>query len=324
MGRARSRSRPGRRPEPWPRTLFVRHAGIYAPYLRARAAFGRREAQGVGRILRRAGIRPPARVLDIACGLGRHVIPLGRAGFRVVGTDLSRTFLAEARRSARRAGLGRSAARFYPADYAHVTETLRRAGEAPFDAAICLFTSIGYRGRAADARVLREIRRVVRPGGLLVWETADLDRVRRHFEPESTLRLDPGLEHRELRTYDRARSEIRSRWTFYRVGRIRRRLLKVEVRVQVYTERTARDLLRHAGWRVTEVYGELIALRQRSRATRRLVLVARRPLSSAAGSRGSVLTPARRPARRCGDRWAPRGPRGTPRHPRQRRPVGPR
>ncbi len=281
MRRAAALSRPGRRAVDWPTTLFVRHPQIFAPYLRAREALGQREAAGVGRILRRAGIRPPARVLDFACGLGRHVIPLGRAGFSVVGTDLSRIFLAEAQRTARRNGLDSAAARFYLADYAQVAETLRRVGEPPFDAAICLFTSLGYRGRAADVRVLRNLRRVVRPGGLLIWETADFDWVRRHFASEATVTLDPAHEHREVRTYVPSKSEIRSRWTFYRIGRRRRRLLDVEVRVHVQTERTLRGLLRDAGWRTQDVYGDLVTLGRRTRTTRRLVIVGRRPLSDA-------------------------------------------
>ena len=280
MGRAPATTGPGRRPDDWPTTLFVRHPQIFAPYLRAREALGRREAAGAGRILRRAGIRPPARVLDFACGLGRHAIPLARAGFTVVGTDLSPAFLAEAQRHARGVGLGPAAARFYPADYAHVAATLGRAGEAPFDAAICLFTSLGYRGRAADVRVLRNLRRIVRPGGLLIWETADFDWVRRHFVPEATVRLDPTHEHREVRTFVPSKSEIRSRWTFYRVGRRRRRLLDLEVRVHVHTERSLRSLLRDAGWRAIDVYGDLITLPRRSRRTRRLVIVGRRPLTA--------------------------------------------
>src|SRR3954451_24201816 len=37
-------------------------------------------------------------ILDIACGAGRHSIPLARRGFDVTGVDLSPTFLDEARR----------------------------------------------------------------------------------------------------------------------------------------------------------------------------------------------------------------------------------
>src|SRR3954469_4456387 len=50
--------------------------------------------------VRRAGGAPGADVLDGACGFGRHAVPLGDAGFHVVGVDRSETLLAEARRRA--------------------------------------------------------------------------------------------------------------------------------------------------------------------------------------------------------------------------------
>ena len=38
-------------------------------------------------------------ILDVACGAGRHAIPLARAGYRVVGVDISADFLDRAKRA---------------------------------------------------------------------------------------------------------------------------------------------------------------------------------------------------------------------------------
>ena len=40
---------------------------------------------------------PPPRVLDAACGIGRHSVRLAAAGYDVVGLDSSAFFLARAR-----------------------------------------------------------------------------------------------------------------------------------------------------------------------------------------------------------------------------------
>ena len=47
--------------------------------------------------------------------------------------------------------------------------------DASFDAALNLFTSLGYLGDEEDTRVLAEIRRVLRPEGRLVIETMHRD-----------------------------------------------------------------------------------------------------------------------------------------------------
>ena len=45
------------------------------------------------------------RVLDLACGPGRHSVALARRGFRVTGVDRSRFFLERARANGREAGV---------------------------------------------------------------------------------------------------------------------------------------------------------------------------------------------------------------------------
>src|SRR5437879_12120685 len=50
-------------------------------------------------------LRKGGRILDVACGAGRHTIELAKRGYRVTGLDLSSPLLAEARRAARQAGV---------------------------------------------------------------------------------------------------------------------------------------------------------------------------------------------------------------------------
>ena len=93
------------------------------------------------------------------CGYGRYAIPLARAGYRVVGVDRSETLLAEARR---RAGHERWP-KLTRADYRELPFP-----DGSFNAALNLFSSLGYLGDEEDTRVLAEIGRVLRPGGRLI------------------------------------------------------------------------------------------------------------------------------------------------------------
>jgi SAM-dependent methyltransferase len=132
-------------------------------------------------------------MLDVPCGFGRHAVPLARAGYRVVGVDRSRALLAEARR---RAG-GERWPKLVEADYRRLP-----LPEASFDAAVNLFSSLGYLGDDEDTAVLAEIGRVLRPGGRLVIETMHRDRLVREFRPRDWRLLGEGRLLLEQRTFD--------------------------------------------------------------------------------------------------------------------------
>ncbi|KKM81953.1 hypothetical protein LCGC14_1324620 [marine sediment metagenome] len=60
------------------------------------------EAQSVLRIL---NPETSARILDLACGIGTHAICWAKQGHQVTGVDISQTFIAEAKKAARREGV---------------------------------------------------------------------------------------------------------------------------------------------------------------------------------------------------------------------------
>lgn len=69
-------------PPDWYRTAFPVGATVYRPWAEETEA-------EIDRVL--AMLRPPdgARILDLACGTGRHSIELARRGFAVVGVDIA-------------------------------------------------------------------------------------------------------------------------------------------------------------------------------------------------------------------------------------------
>jgi ubiquinone/menaquinone biosynthesis C-methylase UbiE len=130
-----------------------------------------------------AGVEPGAEILDCPVGFGRHALVLTEAGYRVTGLERSETQLAEAER---RRGDGEWP-RLVRGDYRRLP-----FGDESFDAVLNLFTSLGYLDREGDVGVLREFRRVLRPGGALVVETMHRDRLARVFLPRQWDRLPDG------------------------------------------------------------------------------------------------------------------------------------
>ena len=115
-------------------------------------------------------------VVDLACGPGRHSRELARRGFAVTGVDLSPPFLAMARAASAAAGV--PPPRLLGAD-------LRRLGLAPgsFDTALLLGNSFGYFSDEENRAILEQIRRILRPGGLLCMEITNRDAYLERFEP---------------------------------------------------------------------------------------------------------------------------------------------
>jgi len=119
-----------------------------------------------------------ARVLDAGCGAGRHARALAAAGFSVVGLDRSADLLSAAWR---RSGGPRSGVRYVRGDLRALPF---RSGV--FAATVSFFTSFGYFDDAGDRTQLREVRRVLRPGGRHFLDFLNAPRVVADLVPESS------------------------------------------------------------------------------------------------------------------------------------------
>jgi ubiquinone/menaquinone biosynthesis C-methylase UbiE len=134
-------------------------------------------------ITRHVAGRTGLRVLDVACGTGRtlHQIARTHPKLRLHGADLSPAYVREARKQL--------------ADVDEVTLAVENAEALPWaDATFDVATSVYLfheLPRNARRNVVRELRRVVKPGGLVVIEdsaqlaeSAELESVLREFPAE--------------------------------------------------------------------------------------------------------------------------------------------
>jgi SAM-dependent methyltransferase len=105
------------------------------------------------------GLPAASLVLDVGCGLGRHMLYLGERGFRVAGIDLSPTGVETTRAAC--------AERQITVD-ARVGDMTTLPWEADtFDAALSIAV-IHHNLRQDILKAMGEIRRVLKPGGLLL------------------------------------------------------------------------------------------------------------------------------------------------------------
>lgn len=222
----------------------------------------RREVDFVLRALRPA---PGARILDVPCGYGRHAAALAGRGFQVVGVDLSRAMIAEARRRF----AGRPRLTFVRGDMRRITF------DREFDAVVNLYTSFGYFTPAQNQAVLRRLARALRPGGTLLVD---------HRDPvyDATLPRRPWYRAGatrfilEDRRFDRRTRITESTQLVIAPGP--RLVRQRRLRFQQFSLAQWRRMLGMAGLRFRHAYSGYDGRRYRAGATGRLIVVAERPL----------------------------------------------
>ena len=134
--------------------------------------------RAVALILDRVDFVPGWRVLDVACGAGRHARAFEAAGARCFGLDLSAALLRVAR--------GVTAAPLVRADMRALPVRSRS-----MDLTVNLFTSFGYFERDAEhAAALREMVATLRPGGWFAIDFLNAAAVRARLVARETQRVD--------------------------------------------------------------------------------------------------------------------------------------
>ena len=134
-------------------------------------------AQLVALLRAQVGWMPGWRVLDVACGPGRHARAIEAAGARCIGLDLSMTLLRRARMV--------SAAPLIRADMRRIPVRPRS-----MDLTLNLFTSFGYFEDDAQHRTaLAEMAATVRPGGWFAIDFLNAARVQATLVPAETMKL---------------------------------------------------------------------------------------------------------------------------------------
>src|SRR5262245_841074 len=231
-------------------------------------------------LLRSVRLSRGARILDVACGYGRHAAELSRRGFCVVGLDLSRPMLDEARRRFREGPR-----------LSFVRADMRRLDFAEeFDAVVSFFTSFKYFAPGQNEAVLRRMARALRPSGRLLIDhrnpVHDAALPRRNW-----YRAGPRCLVLEDRRFD-PRTKVTD-CTQLVVANGRDRAVQRRCRVQEFSLTEWRRMLGRVGLRLIRAYAGYDGGAYRAASSERLIVLAEKVASGAGRRRPSPVAEAR-------------------------------
>ena len=213
------------------------------------------EAKFIQKALR---LRKGHRVLDAPCGHARIAVHLARAGVNVTGVDITKAFVARARRLFRRENLR--------GEFIH--RDLRDTDfDSEFDAAFNWFGSFGYFSDKDNADVILRFAKALKPGGRLLIDQVNRERVLRNFKAKQV-----GEWLTAKNRWNPKTQRVEAEWILrHRNGR----KSTSNSSIRMYTISQFRALFEKAGLTLEKVYGKY-AGEPYSRKSARMIVVGRK------------------------------------------------
>jgi SAM-dependent methyltransferase len=200
-----------------------------------------REVDGIVNLL---ALPQASSILDLCCGHGRHAIPLAQRGYKVTGQDLSEVFLREAEKEAQVQDVH---VHWLNGDMRNIPF------EKEFDAVINIFTAFGYlEDQGEDQKVLQQVSKALKPGGLFLLETLHREGLMRNYAPQLISHYPDGLIVLEERRFDLLTSSNEVKVTMLFSDGQRR---EYNHSLRVYTLTELAQMLAVAGLQVKAFYG---------------------------------------------------------------------
>ena len=240
----------------WTERMFVEKPSFFGTILEKAIERAATEVSGLEEIFSEQGVPAQSLVLDLCCGMGRHSVILGERGFRVVGVDLSPSYIARAKEMAVQRKVDRRV-EFRVGDMRQIGELLKNY-EQDFDVVVNLYTSIGYYDEEEDRGVLRQVSELTASEGILVIETKNRDSLIGHFRHRDIEYIVDDLILIQERKLNLENSRMHSVWKYYeRQQRDLKFLDAFEVNHRLYSLHELKRLVEDSGWTYQTCYGGL-------------------------------------------------------------------
>jgi len=205
----------------------------------------------------------PMKILDLACGHGRHANRLAELGHSVTGVDSTLGFLEIAKKEAKEKGVS----------VGYIMEDMRKISfQEEFGRVILLFTSFGYFEDDDNFKVLKNVANALKPGGLFCFDTFNRDVFLKNFLPYIVIEKENDLMI-DRNTFDSVTGRLYTKRIVIRNGK--RKYKPFFVRLYNPTEIV--DLLNRVGLRIYKMYGDWDS-KPFTNESRRMMIIAKKEI----------------------------------------------
>jgi len=194
-------------------------------------------------------ITPDDKILDLACGQGRHSLEFARRGFKnVEGLDRSHYLIQRAKTTAKKEGLS---VRFREGDARKIPFQIDH-----FDVVTILGNSFGYfENPHDDERVLKEVKRVLKPRSRLLVDVTDGGYMAKNFQPRSWEWIDKKYFVCRERSLSDSGSRLISREV---ITHVEKGVIADQFYAErLYTRESLQRLLENCGFSDIQFHGEI-------------------------------------------------------------------
>lgn len=212
----------------------------------------------IDRLLNELQLPQNARILDLACGKGRHAIYFNTKGFDVTGIDLSPRSIDYANR------FSNAKLRFKCCDMMEIVQA------SYFDLIVNLFTSFGYFDSNSDnLNVLISVRKQLKENGIFI-----LDYINTEYAAK-ILKSEDVVENNDIRFYIKRRLDENCfiKTITFKEGNDE---LTFEERVKAYRLQDFRELFKNAALAIKATYGNYLLDPYIESSSPRLILLGQR------------------------------------------------
>ena len=218
-----------------------------------------RTEREIGFLIKELELDKPMKILDLACGHGRHANRLAELGHTVVGVDVSKGFLEIAQANKKGTNVK------------YVKEDMREISfKKEFDRALLLFTSLGFFDDKKNFRVLENVAAALKSGGLFCLDIPNRDAFLKNFSPFRVLEKEGNL------MIDRSSFDAKSgRWHDDRIYIREGKRADAPFSVRLYNFTEIKSLLDATGLDIRASYGDWNA-QPFTGESRRMIVVAKK------------------------------------------------